>query len=142
MKKLLIQSYRFHKVIFLHTKTTFPKRYKWIYFIQLKCYMNVQYFVKKICEETCIAGVKCYLFASDQKRNFYALGGLFLIYGEHILKPIYIYSQLSWGKIFTIFLLKYQPSWVHLSIYLRNFGMKFPHSFEWSSSSINIQDFL
>ena len=26
---------------------------------------------------------------------FYALGGLFLIYGKHILKPIY--SQLSWG---------------------------------------------
>ena len=32
---------------------------------------------------------------------FYALVGLFLIYGELILKPIY--SQLSWGKIFTIF---------------------------------------
>jgi hypothetical protein len=36
------------------------------------------------------------------KKKFYALGGLFLIYGEHILKPIY--SQLSWVEIFIIFL--------------------------------------
>ena len=43
--------------------------------------------------------------SKGELKFIYALGGLFSIYGEHILKPIY--PQLSWDKIFSIF------SWVY-----------------------------
>jgi len=47
----------------------------WIFeLIQFKFHKNVRFFcieIREIERETCFAGIKCYLFASEQIRNFY-----------------------------------------------------------------------